>query len=1401
MLRSTSVSSTSESASASAFSFSTSSGASLNSHNYTSEEQPDLGAFRTVLREWTYLQPPLRIPNHYLGYSNNFFTPATNSNPISQTGTVTQRQIFSRTGTTSRTRTRTQSQTEDGRRSTVWAYEPIAQYLADAEDGDTEDVDDVSVSISEPSTVSTASTEDTARTVQIETITPGPSFETSTSTELIPPSTSASVVDDYTLTLRTQPSPDEFEFDFEPAQGNQSDPAFYAMDSTESEELDKVPSPSLGYLEQALSFLAAERAQLAARKSVQGIAPGDGGAWRHVVASPQDASTSKIRKRRKRTAQSEPASISLPSPPGSASVSTSLFKLSVESSSSSSDDDEDQEEDEDYDFDSAPDNDGPDPDADLEGDDEHSSPPRSNRHFLYKSSSKSKSTQLTPRPRSPADASSPLTPTQPFSFSHLSNSSSTIVSYPNPPHAHTHNILSSSDSPFTSTYMHTPSGSKKVRKRTRVKGKVEKLPIVPLSSHGHLPPTPAASATTAINNEHAQGWVMQGEKTLTHARSVPSIRNMTFIHEKESARVKAFKFKGRLEDKNTDKAEGEAGVEGDNATGAHDQSLPPRAGGGAIADEIDATTRRLVALSYYMSSVFPGERHLLKGVSRKMVVQAQRRAREKAREKHKKEAEEREKEKREKEAREKEEKDMERERMLKAVEDMVRRRLEEERRRQGQGDDAQEDEVKEQDKVEGEMKTGGEGDDHDNEDGKDEDDIDPRGRPPVKEDPPVHIFIDHSNILFGLLTYLKRHPELKPLPLPLSLTRVRSIPKFKLRKPFTMTTTTNTDTPTLADTPTIRNRVHSSGSGSGSWSGGSEEESKMSALTSSMYSSKNNVIPDGPDDGIDESSSAFIKRERRRQIKHMKKGKETVDTEIVVPRVLNRTTGTPSSTLSTTHTTASESISSFTLTAPTSTAGTSTSTPTPSPIPIQPKAKTTHRTPIPLPSFATALSSPAFDLSSSSGKSARLRTRTKTKLPTRSRSRKARKVAHYLGQAEEGDEQEEAEAEAEEAVSPTMSATSDDVLLFSGVGPDFGTTEEEDGGDADGDADAELEGNGDHGIDVDDGKDNGKSIFASDEPNGIKPHIPQTIFYPEDGDKAGSARKADADKESPSGDPDTLNKAGNAASEKHAASKAELKPATATARKPKSKPRPRHLSHAALALLLERGRAVSKRVVVTSSPLYQPMNTLERLGYEVRVFMRVPDLGDGMDRTAKKLKAQEHKRHTSGGTTSGDGASPGTSPLKSSTMPHHSPRLPYSSPHLPQHSPSASTSGMSPPSASMHTAPPTPPRVRYREQGVDELLQLKLHQALAATDNVPPGATIVLATGDGNVGQFNEDGFLGPVRTALKRGWRVELYAWEDGLSRAWRREFGAGSEWAKKGMFQIFGMEQFAASLVEGGL
>lgn len=206
------------------------------------------------------------------------------------------------------------------------------------------------------------------------------------------------------------------------------------------------------------------------------------------------------------------------------------------------------------------------------------------------------------------------------------------------------------------------------------------------------------------------------------------------------------------------------------------------------------------------------------------------------------------------------------------------------------------------------------------------------------------------------------------------------------------------------------------------------------------------------------------------------------------------------------------------------------------------------------------------------------------------------------------------------------------------------------------------------------------------------------------------------------------------------------------------------LSHAALALLLERGRPITRRCLVTSSPLYQPTDTAEQLGYEVCIFVRVPDSGNGQYRrppsanTSAESWRKGHARASSD-SDKGIGGSGGTGLTASG---------------------SGGRNG----------------RVRYREQGVDELLQLKLHQAIADADVPRPGATIVLATGDGNVGQFSDQGFLGPVRIALKKGWRVELYAWEDGLSRAWKKEFGEGTPW--KDRFRIIKMEDFAEDLLE---
>lgn len=122
---------------------------------------------------------------------------------------------------------------------------------------------------------------------------------------------------------------------------------------------------------------------------------------------------------------------------------------------------------------------------------------------------------------------------------------------------------------------------------------------------------------------------------------------------------------------------------------------------------------------------------------------------------------------------------------------------------------------------------------------------------------------------------------------------------------------------------------------------------------------------------------------------------------------------------------------------------------------------------------------------------------------------------------------------------------------------------------------------------------------------------------------------------------------------------------------------------------------------------------------------------------------------------------------------------------------------------------------RYKEQGVDEILHLKILQAINARDNrvkyhpiegveqdhqenkerQEGRGTIVLATGDAKGGQFNRDGFVGAVREALKRGWNVELWSWSDGMSRAWK-DVSKREKWGSR--FGIHLLDDWAEQLVE---
>lgn len=207
---------------------------------------------------------------------------------------------------------------------------------------------------------------------------------------------------------------------------------------------------------------------------------------------------------------------------------------------------------------------------------------------------------------------------------------------------------------------------------------------------------------------------------------------------------------------------------------------------------------------------------------------------------------------------------------------------------------------------------------------------------------------------------------------------------------------------------------------------------------------------------------------------------------------------------------------------------------------------------------------------------------------------------------------------------------------------------------------------------------------------------------------------------------------------------------------------PVHLSFDALALLMERRRPVAKRVLVGSTPHLPAFDKAKAVGYECSILEKVYKARELTDR---QIFFQEHDRHgnrkvrakappannvglVNGGLCSGNGSGSET--------------------NAPQYAPA-----------------------RMIEQGVDEILHLKILESVVDTD--VPG-NIVLATGDAAQAEYSQ-GFMAMAERALKKGWAVELVSWSKNISAMYTRR-----EWMQAwgDRFRIIYLDDYAEELLD---
>ncbi|KAK4548785.1 hypothetical protein LTR36_008558 [Oleoguttula mirabilis] len=218
---------------------------------------------------------------------------------------------------------------------------------------------------------------------------------------------------------------------------------------------------------------------------------------------------------------------------------------------------------------------------------------------------------------------------------------------------------------------------------------------------------------------------------------------------------------------------------------------------------------------------------------------------------------------------------------------------------------------------------------------------------------------------------------------------------------------------------------------------------------------------------------------------------------------------------------------------------------------------------------------------------------------------------------------------------------------------------------------------------------------------------------------------------------------------------------------------PVNLSFDALALLMERRRPIAKRVLVGSTPHLPAFDKAKAVGYECNILEKVMK---ARELTERQIYFKERDRYARPNGISAKAPPANNVILANSPGPVHATN---------GHSSNGSGSG------SETTATPQYAPARMIEQGVDEILHLKILESIVDTD---APSTIVLATGDAAQAEYSQ-GFMAMVERALKKGWKVELVSWSKNISMMYSRR-----EWVETwgDRFRVVFLDDYAEELLE---